>query len=337
MTSTGQLSYGNWYFDYGSDRVYIGANPAGHVVELSTVANAFKGSASYVTISGLVIEKYANRAQTGAIEGGGGNQWTVSGNELRINHGFGLRIGNRMQVLNNNVHHNGQIGIGGIGDDVLVDGNEIAYNHTGGFLLDWEAGGTKFVLTDRLVFRNNWVHHNDGRGFWADIDNINMLVDSNLVEYNSKGGIVHEIGYAAEIRDNVSRYNGHGFSEWVWGGQIVIQNSSDVLVIGNDVTVAASGGGNGITIVNQSRGSGSYGPHRSDNVTVTGNTIRHLSNSGREGAPNGCNQSNTFDNNTYYAPSSWFNTNHFEWCGVHDWDKFRTFGQEPNGTAVATD
>ena len=334
VSSLSQLAFGRWYFDYASDRVYIGGNPAGRSVELSTVANAFKGSASHVTISGLVIEKYANRAQTGAIEGSGGSRWTVSSNVLRLNHGFGLRIGTRMQVLNNNVHHNGQIGIGGIGDYVLVQGNEIAYNNTAGFLVQWEAGGTKFVLTDGLVFRDNWVHHNEGRGFWADIENINMLVVGNLSEYNSYGGIVHEIGYSAEIRDNVSRYNGHGFGAWVWGAQILVQNSSDVVITGNDVTVAASGGGNGITVVNQNRGSGTYGPYVSDRVTVTGNTIRHLSTGGRNGAPSGCNQDNTFNGNTYIAPATWFDVNRFEWCGLVNWDEFRARGQELNGTAV---
>lgn len=334
VTSLDQLSSGRWFFDYAADRVYIGANPAGQLVELSTVANAFKSSASGVTISGLVIEKYASRAQTGAIEGSSGNWWTVSNNELRLNHGYGLRIGNRMQVLNNNVHHNGQLGVGGIGDDVLVEGNEIGYNHTAGFLLDWEAGGTKFVLTDRLVFRNNWVHNNDGRGVWTDIENVNVLVVDNLVEYNSKGGIVHEIGYAAEIRNNVSRYNGHGFSPWVWGAQIVVQNSSDTLVIGNDVTVAASGGGNGISVINQNRGSGTFGPYLSEHVTVTDNIIQHLSVSGKNGAPNGCNQDNTFNNNTYIAPAEWFDYNRFEWCGLSDFEEFQARGQELDGTAV---
>jgi hypothetical protein len=334
VTSLDQLSYGSWFFDYASDRVYIGGDPAGQLVELSTVPNAFKGSASGVTISGLVIEKYANRAQTGAIEGSSGSWWTVSNNELRLNHGFGLRIGTRMQVLNNNVHHNGQIGVGGIGDDVLVEGNEIAYNNTARFLVEWEAGGTKFVLTNGLVFRGNWVHHNEGRGFWADIENINMLVVDNLSEYNSYGGIVHEIGYAAEIRNNISRYNGHGFGQWVWGAQILVQNSSDTLVIGNDVTVAASGGGNGIAVVNQNRGSGTFGPYLSEHVTVTDNTIRHLGVSGRNGAPNGCNQDNTFNNNTYIAPAKWFDYDFFEWCGVFDFEEFQARGQELDGTAV---
>ena len=232
------------------------------------------------------------------------------------------------------MHHNGQLGVGGIGSNVLVSGNEIAYNHTAGYLEEWEAGGTKFLLTKNLVFRDNWVHHNSGREVWTDIDNVDVLIANNLVEWNTRGGIVHEISYEAIIRDNVSRYNGLGFDVWVWGAQILIQNSSDVLVFGNDVTVS-SAAGNGIAIVNQSRGNGPRGPYRSDRVTVTDNTIRHLGLRGRNGAPNGCNQLNIFDQNVYEAPANWFSRSQFEWCGLLNWSQFRNAaGQEVDGTRV---
>jgi len=286
-----------------------------------------------VRIAGLVIERYASRAQTGAIEAGNSSGWVVEANELRLNHGYGLRIGHRMQVLDNYVHHNGQLGVGGIGDDVLVAGNEIAYNHTAGFLEEWEAGGTKFVLTHRLVFRDNWVHHNSGRGVWTDIDNVDALIANNLVEWNSRGGIVHEISYDAVIRDNVARYNGLGFDPWVWGAQILIQNSSDVTVTGNDVTVSARGG-NGITLVDQSRGNGPRGPYRAARVSVVGNTIHHEGRAGTNGAPSGCHQQNTFDRNHYDAPAEWFGQARFEWCGLMNWNQFRAKAdQEPAGTS----
>jgi hypothetical protein len=336
VTKLSDLGYGKWYFDYGADRVYVGTNPSGHTIELSTVPQAFSGSASDVTISGLVIEKYANRAQTGAIQGSSSNRWTVSNNELRYNHGVGLRVGNRMRALNNYVHHNGQLGIGGVGSDILVEGNEISYNNTAGFLEDWEAGGTKFAVTSGLVVRNNWVHHNEGRGLWTDIDNINALIEDNLTEYNAKSGIAHEISYDAVIRNNVSRYNGHGFDEWVWGAQILVQNSPNVVVTGNEVTVAASYG-NGITIVNQNRGSGRYGPYVSENVTVTHNTIRHLGGAGREGSPSGCSLNNTFDYNTYIATNYWWTTyRRFEWCGVKYWGEYREAGLEAHGERVVS-
>jgi len=332
--SVGELGPGRWYFDYANDRVYVGEDPRGRLVELSTTPQAFHGSARDVTIAGLVIEGYANRAQTGAIEAGGSG-WVIRENELRFNHGPAVRTNHRMRVLDNWIHHNAQIGIGGVGDDVLIVGNEISYNHTPGlFQTGWEAGGTKFVKTNRLVFRDNWVHHNAGRGFWTDIDNRDTVVEDNLVEWNSEGGIVHEISFAAVIRRNVSRYNGLGFQTWLWGAQILVQNSSDVLVEDNAVFVSAQGG-DGITVVNQQRGAGWV----SERVIVRNNRIVHEGTAGQTGLAGACqrSQGNRFDGNRYEAPRQWFVWDRFEWCGTATWAEFRAAGHEENGIATYLD
>ena len=334
VTAIADLAPGRWFFDYGADLIYLADDPAGRIIEASVTPAAFDGSASKVTIRGLVIEKYSNLAQSGAIHGDRTRSWTVEQNEIRLNHGFGLRTGSEMRVLNNYIHSNGQIGVGGLGSHVLVQGNEIAYNNTAGFLEEWEAGGTKFVLSDGLVFRDNWVHHNIGRGVWTDIDVINALITDNLVEWNTRGGIVHEMSFAARIVDNTSRYNGLGLDVWVWGAQVLVQNSSGVEVSGNLVTVSAFGG-NGIAIVNQRRGSGIRGRYVSERVSVTNNTIRHLGVAGSNGAPNGCASSeNLFDGNTYEALGAWFKLANFESCGLLTWDEFQELGHEPAGTAV---
>jgi hypothetical protein len=333
VSSISQLGPGRWYFDYGADRVYIGANPSGRLVELATTAQAFKSSASGVTVSGLVIEQYANRTQTGAVDGSSATDWVVSDNVIRLNHGYGVKSGTRIQILNNVITYNGQLGLGGGGYDVLVAGNEIAYNHTGGFFDGWEAGAMKFSNTTRLVFRDNWVHHNNGRGIWTDINNDDVLILNNLVEWNYAAGIAHEISHSAEIRGNTSRYNGLGFSIWLWGAQILVQNSSDVLVIDNDVTVAAEGG-DGITVVNQNRGE-----WVAERVTVTGNRITHLSAIGQDGVGGACqaSQQNRFDGNQYTAPQNWFKWERFEWCGTVNWNEFRAAGHEATGTATYSD
>ena len=328
-----ELGTGTWFFDYALDRVYVGADPAGHEVELSTTAQAFHGTAPDVRIAGLMVERYAARAQSGAIDGSDSTGWLVESNELRFNHGYGLRVGHGMQVLDNYVHHNGQLGMGGVGDDVLVAGNEIAHNHTANYSEAWEAGGTKFAVSENLVLRDNWVHHNAGRGVWTDIDNVNVLIANNLVEWNERGGIVHEIGYEAVIRDNVARYNGLGFGLWAWGAQILVQNSSDTQVTGNHVMVSEQGG-NGITIVHQDRGDGPRGPYRAERVTVMDNVIRHQGNTGVNGAPDGCELGNRFDSNIYEALADWFTSNGFMWCGDITWEQFQAAGHEANGTAV---
>lgn len=334
VTSLDELAPGRWYFDYDAGRIYVVDDPTSAAVEASTTVAAFISTASDVTIRGLVVEKYSNPTQTGAIQAAGASGWIVEDNEIRLNHSYGLRIGPEMLVRNNNVHHNGHLGIGGIGSDALIEGNEIAYNHTGGFSEEWEAGGLKIVLSDGVVIRDNWVHHNQGRGLWSDIDVINLVIADNLVEWNSRAGITHEIGHSARIINNIARNNGLGFDVWLWGAQILVQNSSDVEVSGNQVTVSASGG-NGITIVNQDRGSGDRGPYVSNRVSITGNTIRQLGFRGYNGSHD-CNPDteNLFDGNRYEASSTWYSQPQFMWCDLLTFEEFQAAGQEPNGTTA---
>ena len=232
-----------------------------------------------VGLDHLVIEHYRPPQQFGAVLAGTGDAgvsapgWTVADCEIRFNAAAGVRIGDRMQLLRNYVHHNGQIGITGIGDDVLVEGNEIAYNNPArAFDWQWEAGGTKFVLTNRLVVRGNFSHHNVGPGLWTDIDNRATLYEDNRVEDNAGPGILHEISWAAVIRNNVARRNGFDTPAlpWVHGAGILAQNSSDVEVYGNTV----EDNYNGITAIHQERGAGLYGPWQTRNFFVHDNVIR---------------------------------------------------------------
>ncbi len=240
---------GKWYLDYDSGQASIGDNPQGHVVEISLTPYAFQGSAKNVTIQGLDIEKYADIAGDGAIQGGSSagqssEGWLVKKNAIRFNHGMGLRTGNSMQVISNTITDNGQMGLGGGGSGVLVEGNEIARNNYAGYAYGWEAGGSKFVMTRDLVVRNNYAHDNNGPGLWTDIDNVNTLYENNRTSSNKEAGILHEISHHAVIRNNTVANDGFGPSgktaPW-YGGGIVVTASDDVEVYGNIVTNCMNG------------------------------------------------------------------------------------------------
>ncbi|MPZ98938.1 MAG: right-handed parallel beta-helix repeat-containing protein [Dehalococcoidia bacterium] len=327
----------SYHFDYERDAIYIGVDPAGRLVETSVTERAFSGTARDVTIRGLVIEHYANRSQTGAVHGAKSAGWTVEANEIRLNHGHGIRTGPGMVVRGNRVHHQGQLGIGGAGDGVLVAGNEIAFNNQAGFAPGWEAGGTKFVKSDGLVVRDNWVHRNVGRGIWTDIDVINARIEGNVVEWNTSAGIVHEISYRATIRGNVSRFNGIERDEWLWGAQILVQNGRDV-VVSRNLAVVHEDGGDGIAIINQDRGDGEYGPRASANVTVSGNTVVHLGSVGHSGVVDdvgpldpACGEAagNRFEDNAYFLGHR--SGRRWEWCGARTWLEMQALGLEANG------
>ena len=118
----------------------------------------------------------------------------MANNEVRLNYGVGITVQGGSTIKGNEVHDNGEMGLGGNGDNILVEGNNI---HANGFWsgIDptWEGGGTKFAQTNNLIVRDNYSHDNHGLGLWTDIDNINTLYEGNVVVDNDGGGISHEI------------------------------------------------------------------------------------------------------------------------------------------------
>jgi parallel beta-helix repeat protein len=342
VTTLSEVGPGRWYFDYDADKIYFADNPAGHKVETSVTRHAFLGGAANVTIRGLIIEKYAVPAQFGAIHGYDhssralSTHWIIDNCEIRLNHGAGIRTGNKMQILKNRIHDNGQIGIVGEGDDILVDGNELAYNNYAGFSQGWEAGGSKWVKTHNLVVRGNYSHHNKGPGLWTDIYNIHTLYENNTVIENEGVGIFHEISYDAVIRKNTVKGNGKAFDPWLYGAQILISSSRNAEVYNNTVEVAATAG-NGIAIIQQDRGTGRYGPCITIGNYIHHNVVTYLGNHGQSGAAADYNPdvmfngNNRFDFNTYHAPH--LDRSRWVWGGNKDWVGFRAAGQEAHGAA----
>ena len=328
---------GKWFFDYAADRVYFADDPTGRRVEITDTRRAFEATANNVTIRGLVIEKYANPAQSGAVHmfltgTATVSGWTVEDCEIRWNHGAGIAIGAGARVLRNNVHHNGQLGVAAHGAGALIERNEIAHNNTMGFSSGWEAGGSKFAFTSGLVVRGNHVHHNQGPGLWTDIDNIDVLYEGNVVTDNARIGIFHEISYAAVIRSNVVERNGFDpvGPGWLYGAGILVAHSPNVEVVGNTVRDNK----NGIAGIQQNRGSGAFGPYRLENLWVHDNVVVMavgLTGVAQDVGDNTVftGRNNRFDRNMYCLtparPFAWLNADRT----ATEW---QTFGQDVNGT-----
>lgn len=277
--SRSALNGNEFYLDPSTNQVFIPFEARNRDIEISVGRQAIVGETTDVTVSGLIIEKFANVFQSGAIQAGTG--WTISDNEVRFNHGIGIFSGAENLVVGNHVHHNGQMGLAGQGRGIVVDSNEISYNNTSGANWAWEGGGTKWVRTTGLVVANNYSHHNHGPGLWTDGYNIHTLYHSNLVEDNYVQGIIHEISYDAVIRNNTVRRNGFGHeaSGSYWGGGIEVWQSPNVEVYNNLVEDNA----HGIMAMMTPRGTGPHGDLELENLFVHNNHIRLATPNGRSG------------------------------------------------------
>jgi hypothetical protein len=62
-----------------------------------------------------------------------------------------------------------------------------------------DAGTTKYIGIDNMVFRNNWMHDNYGFGLWFDGHNRNAFVHDNVIERELKNGFFYEISLGGTI------------------------------------------------------------------------------------------------------------------------------------------
>ncbi|MCA9381227.1 right-handed parallel beta-helix repeat-containing protein [Candidatus Dojkabacteria bacterium] len=372
VSSKSEVEVGSWFFDYDNDRIYIGENPNGKKVEVSKTSYAFvpkfttsTNTNNNVTIKDLTFEKFSNWAQRGVIKSAHAgtqytvtNGWVIENNEFINNHGPAVSFNSNWIVRNNLIHYSGQMGLGGSGDNAIVQGNEIAYNNQAYFSCQWECGGAKFARTNNLVVDGNYVHHNLGPGLWTDIDNINTLYKNNTVVNNNLEGIKHEISFDVEIKDNFVAYNGDTFNTWLWGAQINIQNSRNAYVH-NNILITTSG--DGLGVINQSRGYSSTFPLNSCDTSTTqsrestclpliginnrfeNNIVYSIAESGDIGSiakdtaeitEAEFYESNSFDYNTYYVPDVSRN----RWGAYNKGNSFAAFqlyGYEAHGQATS--
>lgn len=92
----------SFFFDYGSDTIYLKDNPGGTntTIEVMHYECAFwcgddvadRNKANGVTFRNLIFEKYATFINHGAVRAQG-NNWVIEDNEFRKNHGVGISCG----------------------------------------------------------------------------------------------------------------------------------------------------------------------------------------------------------------------------------------------------
>ncbi len=216
-----------------------------------------------------------------------GTSWVVKNCEVRLNHGAGVRVGYRIQILNNYIHDNGQSGIGGgignplvpttasVNSGILIQGNVLNHNNYAHFNPGFGAGGFKIGATSGIVVRGNTVQNNEGAGIHFDSYSQNEVVDGNTITDNSDAdGLVQEIGYGnSTFRNNIVQRNGARLNSVNTSSQISVRASSGVESYCNVVEIPSGAGIGGWAIIAANRGSSSYPPYQY--LATTGNSFHH--------------------------------------------------------------
>jgi hypothetical protein len=245
-----------------------------------SLVNAFYGDATNVTLDSITVQEYDPGWQGAAIQPQSrASGWAVRNVSALRNGWAGLLVADGMKILGGHYNDNDQLGIGGNeatgilldgldGDPATIDGPELARNHTLHASCLWEAGGMKWDV-GQVTIRNAYVHDNDCKGLWADINAHGALIEHNLVVDNRAEGIFYEISQDAVIRYNKVYGNGHVADGWYWDAGILVHASFNVEVYGNRL----SGNYNGITGVQQDRPDSAPPEHLLENLHVYDNLI----------------------------------------------------------------
>jgi len=239
-----QLSPGTFYVDLAAQRLYISpfsredienANP-NIQIEASTRGLLWDDKGEYVAVRGIRFRYAANRAQHGAVAFERRGDLAEDCIFERMN-SVGASFGAPDQVVRNCVlQDNGQMGFGAFkAHNLLLSGCTVRNNNTKGFNKQWEAGGTKVVLSRGVVIEKSCIIANHGPGIWFDIGNENGTVRNCLIADNEDAGIFCEISYGLNAHDNVAVGNGFATDPPAWGGQagIVLSSSPNCVITRN--------------------------------------------------------------------------------------------------------
>ena len=76
----------------------------------------------------------------GALKNDRHSNWTIRNNNLSYAHGYNLTLGaaTGLRAIGNDIHHAGQLGIGGARAALVVRNNKIHHNNTEDFDPGWK-------------------------------------------------------------------------------------------------------------------------------------------------------------------------------------------------------
>jgi hypothetical protein len=297
----------------------------------SADVGAFTGvghSLSYVTIQNLVIRNMPQRGIDTVYADN--DHWTIDHNEISGSV-IGITFPDYSTVTNNFIHHNSLYGFAGYRTTGSVfQNNEVSHNDTCNCHYG-DGGASKLAGTTNDSVIGNYIHDNGGNSIWFDTDSTGVLIEGNTVTVNMKNNraIYMEQMGTAVIRNNRIRVGSRGEVG------ILLNNSSNVEVYNNTVTMASTSEGGAIHVFFDASRTG----YDTANNQITNNTVI-LQGSATMTASITCynqldcsaywtTKGNIFQGNTYRVPSR--TGKHWSLSSPVDWASWRAIGFDTTG------
>lgn len=257
VASLQSVNEDTFFYDWHNRRLYVGNNPADHLLELSARPVALVlGNNQNFTIRGVGFRRYASNQYsnlTGSTVYLGADKATVENVVISYNAGVGLAWANprnNSTVTNSVFARNGSIGFGPAGQSgtrsgLLVEDNVFSQNNAEHFGANCNVacgqGNIKFARMTDFTVRNNLIEGAPGPqayGFWCDIDCKDAVIANNTVRDNGASGIFYEISSKGIIAGNLVENNGQkgilvgSATTKVWNNTVRTNQSADPLAQG---------------------------------------------------------------------------------------------------------
>lgn len=121
----------------------------------------------------------------------------------------GVSLAGRGHRLQRNVIAcHGACGVGGRGENHVIENCRVVYNNVDRYNTDWHAGGAKLIPNfHHGTIRHNEFAHNLGPGLWLDNQCDENVIDGNFSHDNEGAGIMVEVSTGNLVMNNISVAN----------------------------------------------------------------------------------------------------------------------------------
>ncbi|MFN3258229.1 MAG: right-handed parallel beta-helix repeat-containing protein [Ilumatobacter sp.] len=219
---------GTFFHDTAADRLWIGDDPSGRLVEASTASYAFYfHRADGSSLTDVTVRRYATERRHMAAIRAYSDDLVLDGLIVEHNARIGVSaMGSGIVLRDSRVVDNGHMGVHGNRlDTFVVERVGVHGNNKVGFDPFHSASGIKVTSSTGVTIRDSHVSRNGGPGIWTDLDTRYVTIVRNLVEANGRAGVEVELSQFVNVLSNVVLGNGEA---GIW-----VLESSDVQVLHN--------------------------------------------------------------------------------------------------------